>query len=599
LLWARTGDERARHNLRQALSSIRQCCGPVINSLGDRLQIDLQQCNADILEFENLFGSDDPQKLRNCLGLYRGQLLDGLDTRENAYADWLLPVRTRFRIQACQAAERLGQYLVKQGRSNDAIGVFNELLSIEPIHETAHRELMRLYSDSGRRAEALRQFQTCEAVLQRELGVMPGHETRDLLEQINLSTDSVSLVKDRVDAKGAELRSATKLPTVAVLPFKNLSETQDTYFADGITEDLTTALSCFHSLEVISRGSSFLFRESTMTDEDIAQNLGAQYLVRGSVQRSRNRVRVNVRLLDTERGLHLWGHRYDREMEDVFMLQDEITSTLVSTLAGRVEADRLARARKAPSERLDAYDFLLRGKDHHHRFTAEDCGICINMFEKAIEHDSSYAVAYAWLACGLGQAMVFELDDMPTLVEKCEQAANKGLELDANDGECHRILAQVSITNGDISRALQHQERALFLNPNDDRIVNAMGEVLVFVGRQEEAESWVRKSMQLNPCYPQRYLTHLVRAQFHQQKAADALQTLKHIEKPRSDDLTYGMAAASVLGRTDEYRGFQRLLNQQYPDFDPVQFARSLPFRQTSDRLELERCLTMTSKHGD
>ena len=138
---------------------------------------------------------------------------------------------------------------------------------------------------------------------------------------------------------------------VAVLPFDNLSSEDDAYFADGMTEDITTALSCFHSLQVIARGSSFVYRGRDVPEHEIAAALGAQFLVRGSVQRAGQRVRINVQLLDGARGLHLWGHRYDRELEDVFEVQDEITATVVSTLAGRVEDAQLARAHAAPVER--------------------------------------------------------------------------------------------------------------------------------------------------------------------------------------------------------------------------------------------------------
>jgi adenylate cyclase len=245
---------------------------------------------------------------------------------------------------------------------------------------------------------------------------------------------------------------------------------------------------------VIARGSSFAYRDREITEQAIASELGAQYLVRGSIQRADSRVRINVQLLDATAGTNVWGHRYDRELEDVFVLQDEITSTLVSTLAGRVEAARLAQARKAAPERLDAYDFLLRGKDHHHRYTAEDCQLCMEMFERAIDRDPSYALAHAWLACGLGQARVFELDDADKLNDLSQVAAETGLGLDENDSECHRILAQINLDHGNIKRALRHQERSLFLNPNDDRTVCAMGEILAFAGRAEEAEQWVMKS---------------------------------------------------------------------------------------------------------
>jgi adenylate cyclase len=279
-------------------------------------------------------------------------------------------------------------------------------------------------------------------------------------------------------------------------------------------------------------------------------------------------------------------------LEDVFVLQDEITSTLVSTVAGRVEAARLTHARKAPPERLDAYDFLLRGKDHHHRYTAEDCQVCMEMFERAIECDPGYAVAHAWLACGLGQARAFELDDANKLNDLSQVAAETGLGLDENDSECHRILAQINLDHGNIKRALRHQERSLFLNPNDDRTVCAMGEILAFAGRAEEAEQWVMKSMRLNPYHPPRYWTHLARAFFHQQRYEEAREALEHVGKSRIDDLAYRVAASAALEDTDAVVLHVTQLLEEFPDFTPTRFVKSQPYEDEAYRQALLESLT-------
>ena len=582
LLWGGTGDDRARHNLRQALSKIRHCCDSLIVANGDDLSLD-RACDSDVARFEELARSKDSDELRECLDLYRGELLEGLNPREPEYADWLMMARAQLRDTACRVADRLGHALIEAGRVDDAINAFRDLLAVDAAHEPAHSALMSLYVKAGRRSDALRQFQACGEALQRELGVEPSAETREIYEGLRKGEQGVATENPRSAADPA-VAQASSPPAIAVLPFENLSSSEQAYFADGMAEDLITALSCFHSLVVIARGSSYAFRNSDLTDQAIARELGAQYLVRGSVQREGKRVRINVQLLDAEAGLQVWGHRYDREMEDVFVLQDEITSTLVSTLAGRVEAARLARARKAPAERLDAHDLLLRGKDHHHRFTPEDCEKCIDLFERAVEQDPDYAVAYAWLGCGLGQAMVFELDDNAVLVDRCQSAVEKGLSLDENDSECHRVLAQVNLDRGDLKRSLQHQERALFLNPNDDRIVNAMGEVLVFAGRAEEAEQWVRKSMRLNPYHPIRYWTHLVRALFHQGRFEESLDLLDRIDKQRRDDLTYKIAALERTGESEAAKKTILQLRDEFPEFDPVRFVEELPFQNNEDR---------------
>jgi adenylate cyclase len=378
-----------------------------------------------------------------------------------------------------------------------------------------------------------------------------------------------------------------ELPTVAVLPFDNLSGPDDSYFVDGIAEDIITALSHFSSLMVISRGSTFAYRGRDVSDRDAAAELGAQFLVRGSVRRAGNRVRINVQLLDAHAGSTLWAHRFDREIEDVFVVQDELSSTIVSTLAGRVEAARLAKARRAPPERLDAYDYVLRGKEHHHRYTAEDCRAAIEMFEHAVESDPGYAVAHAWLACGLGQAMAYRPDEHDALLDGAQVAAERGLELDSSDSECLRILAQISLMRRNLQRAIRYQEQGIFLNPNDDRSVCAMGEILSYAGRSEEAEDWVRKAMRLNPYHPPRYWSHLARALFHQGRHREALDALQNIRAPRVRERGFQVAAASALGDSEEIAKSVAALREVVPDFDPERFLQQLPYEDERDRKAL------------
>jgi TolB-like protein len=467
MLWGETGDERARHNLRQALSAIRRSCGPLIVSQGDLLELDQTCCSADVIDFDRLARADTPDELLRCLDLYRGDLVEDLDPREPVYDEWLNLARARLRKVACQAVDNLVRALAAENRNEEAIEALERRLSMDPCCEAAHRQLMGLLARVGRRSEALRQYQSCAELLERELGAEPDSETKDLCASLQGSGPATAApVSSPVEPQGEAAK-----PKLAVLPFDNLSNGADAYFVDGIVEDITTALSCFHSLVVIARGSSFAYRDRDVPEREIADELGAQFLVRGSVRRAGRRVRVNIQLLDAFASLQLWGHRFDRDLEDVFAVQDEITSTVVSTLVGKVEAARLTHARGAPTRLLDAYDLYLRGKDHHHRHTAEDCRACIDLFNRAIERDPDFAVAHAWLACGLGQAMVFELDDHAELVDRCQTAAERGLELDENESECHRILAQVFLTRRNLKKSLWHQERALFLNPNDDRSV--------------------------------------------------------------------------------------------------------------------------------
>jgi TolB-like protein/DNA-binding SARP family transcriptional activator len=585
MFWGGTTDERARHNLRQAISKIRRICGPLLRSNGETLAIDSTHCHIDLAEFERLARSNDPQVLTDCLNLYRGEFVEGPQPGGLEFETWLRETRERLRVTACDIIDRLVAILLKQEQYTDAMAALHRRLLIDPAYEPAHQGLMELLVHTGQRSDALRQYHACTDALARELDAEPGLEIQALYESI-LKTGSEQAITPPGNATSSIISPTGEdlIPTVAILPFENLSGESDAYFADGIIEDITTALSCFHSLQVIARGSAFVYKDSRVPELEIAVALGARFLVCGSIQRAARNIRINVRLIDGVRGRNLWAHRYDRELEDVFEVQDDITATVVSTLAGRVEEAELRRVRTAPVGQLETYDILLRGKFHHHRFTAEDCRKCIEMFNQAIEQDPDYAVAHAWLACGLGQAMLFELDDNAHLVDQSQAAAERGLELDENESECHRVLAQVNLTRGNLQRSLWHQKRALFLNPNDDRSVCSMGEILTYAGQPIEGEAWVRKSIRLNPYHPQRYWTHLARALFHQRRYGEALSVLDQIGRPRIDDLAYSLAASVHFGEPARVERNRNSLHLARQGFDEKVFVDSLPYERVEDR---------------
>ena len=192
LLWSDRNDDRARHNLRQALSKIRGFSDCVVKASGDCLAIDPEGCLVDVIEFEKLANSDDPAELQQCLDLYRGDLLEGVVPREPLYEEWLLLARGRLRKMACLAASQLVTVLRAQSRIEDAIEVLHYMLDMDPAHETAHRNLMELLSESGRRSDALRQYQECVEALKRELGAEPGPETQSLYAQLQGSDSAAA-----------------------------------------------------------------------------------------------------------------------------------------------------------------------------------------------------------------------------------------------------------------------------------------------------------------------------------------------------------------------------------------------------------------------
>jgi adenylate cyclase len=352
-----------------------------------------------------------------------------------------------------------------------------------------------------------------------------------------ISTDGAPAAKPAGNGRHAK-------PSIIVLPFTNMSgAAEQDYFADGLTEDILTDLSRFRDLFVISRNTSFKYKGQAVDVKKVAREIGVQYVVEGSVRKAGNRVRVTVQLIDAESDHHIWAERYDRDLEDIFALQDEVTSAIVAVLPGRVEAASRDRAERKPPANMAAYECVLEAKVLHHRSNRDDNAKAARLIERAIELDPGYAHAHAWNACILGQQWGYGwCADRGVTESAIERELDVALGLDQNDSDVHRILAAVAVVRNNLDKAVFHQQRALALNPNDDLIVVQQGEVLTWIGQAEEGIEWIRKAMRLNPYHPERFWFHLARAQFVAKRYADVVESLKRISAP--DGMHHALLAA-------------------------------------------------------
>jgi adenylate cyclase len=351
---------------------------------------------------------------------------------------------------------------------------------------------------------------------------------------------------------GSGARAAAVKPSIAVLPFANMSgDPEQEFFADGLTEDILTELSRRRELFVISRTSSFVYKGKAANLREVAQKLGARYLVEGSVRKAADRVRITVQLIDTASDGHIWAERYDRKLDDIFAVQDEITTAIVATLPGRLEAaqqDQLVRMK--PSS-MAAYECALAAKVLHHKSAREDNVEALVLIDRALMLDPDYAHAHAWRGCILGQAYSNAWANDPEATFKEVMAElDRAMALDDNDADVHRILAAVSIVRNDFTRARYHQDRALALNPNYDLVVVQMGELFTWLGQAEEGADWVRKAMKLNPHHPARFWSHLGKAYFVGRQYGQAIEAFMHMAN--LDTLQHGFLAASYAWLGDK-----------------------------------------------
>jgi adenylate cyclase len=356
------------------------------------------------------------------------------------------------------------------------------------------------------------------------------------------------------------------------------------FFADGLTEDIITELSRFRQLLVISRNAVFVHKGKPIKAKQIAREFAVDYIVEGSVRKAGDRVRVTVQLIDGETETHLWAERYDRKLEDIFAIQDEVTSSVAATLFGRVEAARQVHVQRKHTENLAAYEHVLTGKVLHHRSQREANAEALRHLDRAIKLDPNYAHAHAWRACVMGQAWGYNwCEDKRVAEREILDELQMALSLDDNDADVHRILAAANLTFNEHDKAAYHQDRALSLNPNSELIVVQQGELLTWLGRPEEGIEWIRRAMRLNPYHPERFWSHLGRAQYTARAYADAIASFSKLTAPDHTQHAFLAASSAQLGNRTAAAAHAREVAEREPTFRTQTFLETLHYRQSAD----------------
>jgi adenylate cyclase len=290
-------------------------------------------------------------------------------------------------------------------------------------------------------------------------------------------------------------------PSIAVLPFANLSDDMEQeYFSDGITNDIITDISKFHELFVIASNTVFTYKNKPVDIKEVGFELGVRYVLEGSVQKGSDKLRINVQLIDASTGGHIWAERFDRNLNELFALQDEIVQKIVATLAIKIESVEGARAMRKDTESLKAYDYVLRGGEYLRGRTRASNIKAEEMFTNAIEVDPSYAFAYV----GLGQMYVslveFGWTEFPDqALQKGHDLAQKALNIDSSLDSAHRLLGYVYMYHGQHELAIIELERAIELNPNDAMSLGLLGMVMLWSSKADEAIEAFETMLRFDP----------------------------------------------------------------------------------------------------
>ena len=402
-------------------------------------------------------------------------------------------------------------------------------------------------------------------------------------------------------AQDAAIATAiSKKPSIAVLPLVNMSgDPQQEFFADGLTEDIITELSRFHDLLVISRNSAFVYKGKAVKVQEVAREFGVEYVLEGSVRKAGDRIRVTVQLIDAETDRHVWAERYDRDLEDIFAIQDEMTRAIVSTLPGRVEAATNERAKRKPTDNMVAYECVLAAKVLHHRSTRTDNAEAQRLLDRALALDPNYAHAHAWKACVLGQTWVYGwCVDSEATIQTIAAELETTLALDDNDSDVHRILAALNLNRDNHDKAAYHQERALALNPNYDLVVVQQGELLTWLGRPEEGIDWIKRAMRLNPYHPERFWNHLGRACYCAEKYAEAAEAFSRITRPDHTHHAFLAATLAQMGNSVAAAAHASEVLKREPQFSVAAHLATQHYRHEADRRRHEAGLLKAGLPG-
>jgi TolB-like protein len=603
MLWSGHTDESARQNLRQCLTALRRGCQngeamPVIAEDG-LLRLDARRVIVDVVEFEEAISRGDPTALARAFTLYRGDLLEGLNFDESPFEEWLIGERRRLNALAIEGLSQLLRHQQHQGEREAAMQTALRLLTIDALQEDVHRSLMRLYHEVGNAAQALRQYVACEKALRKELGVEPEDATKELRRAI-LQSRNASPSKEADPARRDELSrsissevasdaivpaAAKDRPSVAVLPFANMSgDPGQDYFSDGITEDIIMGLSRFSELFVIARNSSFAYKDKAVDARQIGRELGVRYLLEGSLRKSENRVRISGQLVDTTTGAHIWADRFDGTMEDIFDLQDKMSTIILGAIAPKLELAEIERAKRKPTESLDAYDYYLRGMASFHEGSGKAFVEALELFKKAIELDPNFASAYAMAAWCVYLPVPFW--SVPEKVREAERLARQAARLGPNNAAALSVAGFVvaSVAN-DFNLGLALVDRALLLNPN---LVNAWylsGWVRVLNGEPELAIEHFSRAECLSPFDPFKWGCHLGVAYAHFIAGRDD-QALSSVERCLVDmpnfrpALLLVAASSAFLGATDRATSAVARIRELDPTKSISQLMLRTPFRQ-------------------
>jgi TolB-like protein/DNA-binding SARP family transcriptional activator len=575
-LWSTRDDEQARGSLRRTLSDLRKSLRDPdwLVADGDMLSLGPAGVAVDVAAFERLANDGAPAALEEAAALYKAELLAGFGLSEQPFEEWLRAERDRLRDLALRTLARLLSHHEASGAPERAIETAHRLLALDPVSEATHRALMSLYARQGRRGEALRQYERCRDLLRETLGIVPDPATEELHRALQKPGAVPGAPTSAQPEQRDELGPLPDKPSIAVLPFKNMSDDpEQEYFADGLTEDIISALSRFNALWVIASASAFTYKGTPTDVKRIAKELGVRYVMEGSVRRSGERLRVAARLADAVTGREVWAERYDRSLADLFDIQDDITRSVAASTETQILLAEGRSVVQASSGNSRVGDVLARARSKLYDQTPESNAELSTLAEEALRIDPSNAMGHQMRASAMLNRLWFgEIPHDAANTARAMELARTALRLSPQDERAHLIMAWAwaYAATGRLEEAIAECERGLEINPNSSLILGNLGAYLAASGRSQPALDVLHLALRLNPRDPSNFWRHyaIAAAHFAAEDYAAALQQARKtaLSRPHLQSAIIWAASAAALDDANEARMAVDNCLEQRPD---------------------------------
>ncbi|MDH3666562.1 MAG: adenylate/guanylate cyclase domain-containing protein [Paracoccaceae bacterium] len=395
-------------------------------------------------------------------------------------------------------------------------------------------------------------------------------------------------------ATGRQAGAVSAKPCIAVLPFDNMSGDPDQeYFSDGLTEDIITALSKHRWLDVVARNSTFAYKGTSPDIRKLSKDLGADYVLEGSVRRAGQRIRVTSQLIDADTGNHLWAERYDRNLEDIFEVQDAITETIVGRIEPEIGTAIRQKVQRAPRRDLQAWDCYHLGIANFYKFTTEGNLEAQRLLQQSRELDPNFAEAHAWWAYAVILGMVYwDTEPEPDLMDEALAATRAAVALDTQNALLYVLMGRVQLARCEYRSALAENETAVRLNPTLAPAYCGLGDSLSYEGRYDEAIAQFEKAIEMSPNHPQLWaflsygaLTLLFDRQF--EKALDWAERALEIPNCQYWATAHAAVALAYLDQADQAARMAQRLRAERPEFSCAFARKKLFYLKRPEQLQL------------